>query len=129
VNDEREPESEQPDRVARGLAVVGWTVIAIFGVVILIAVLIDVTGAWQELPTHSIINESDETLQLIATNSDGVEVELATLRPGERYTESAGAGDCVDPTFFVRTANGEVFARQPHQMCAEDEWIITGPDE
>ena len=85
-------------------------------------------GWFQDLPTFSIINETDETLHIVSTNPDGVELELAVLEADQRYADGIGEGECLDAVVIARTSDGMDFAHQPHQICAEDEWVIIGPD-
>jgi hypothetical protein len=88
--------------------------------------LLSSCGWFQELPVLTVINESSETLVLVSV-LHGNELELATLEPGERHDERLGRGECFDSMFVARTIDGKPFAEEPHQMCAEDEWVITDP--
>lgn len=87
---------------------------------------------FQELPFWDVVNQTDQTLTIVGlmTEEHGFdppgEVELAVLAPGEVYTTSGA--DCSDLVIVARTEEGEEFAREPHPMCDDDEWVITGPD-
>jgi hypothetical protein len=102
------------------------------GLIVLALLLVDVTGAWQELPWIEIRNDTQETLVLVgvATEERGFnsvrEFERGTLEPGETYTESTGRGTCIHLVFVARTLEGHDYASEPHQMCGDDQWIITG---
>jgi hypothetical protein len=126
------PEPDQTDRVGRTLQIVAWTILSIFGVVVLIAILVDVTGAFQEMATYELVNDTGQTLILVGVRTEERrfetmgETELDTMEPGEVYAEPLG--DCEDLVLVARTESGDEYAREPHQMCAEDTWIISGPN-
>ncbi len=95
-----------------------------------LSLLLAACGWFQELPTAAIVNESGETLHLVGVNSDGVEVEIAVIEAGARYPEPLGSGDCVEPRLVVRTSDGDDYAsRDRGTLCADEEWVITGPDQ
>ncbi|HLE95362.1 MAG TPA: hypothetical protein VI689_03190 [Acidimicrobiia bacterium] len=85
-------------------------------------------GWFQEPPTYDVVNQTDQTLVLIGINSDGVEVELIMIEPGGRYVIGGGRGVCAEAEYVVHSTDGQDYARQPHQLCTGDVWIITAPD-
>jgi hypothetical protein len=97
-------------------------------ILFLVSMATSACGWFQEAPYFDVVNESNETLHLVSVNSDGVELELDVIEPGERYSDRVAAGECIDSVLIARTADGADFARQPQQMCADVEWIITSPD-
>lgn len=85
---------------------------------------------WGEPGFFGIVNETDQTLVVVSISSSGNELELDTIEPGERYSEQVF--DCqptpTGPQLVVRTSDGDLYARQPDQLCADDVWTVTGPD-
>ena len=94
------------------------------------AVLIVLTSAcnlWGELPFFYIVNDTDQDLVLTSVNSNGQELELDVVEPGERFSEQTG--DCYPAEIVARTTDGDDYARQgPRQLCPDDTWTITEPD-
>lgn len=104
------------------------------GVILALSIVIAGCGWFQELPVFSIVNDTSQSLIISSVRtqergfSSSGESELVTLEPGARYEEPLGRGQCFDPVLIARTADGAEYAHEPHQMCAGDDWIVTGPD-
>lgn len=85
---------------------------------------------WGEQRFSDIVNGTDQTLVVVSISFSGNELELETLEPGEKYSEQVF--DCqptpTGPQLVVRTPDGDLYARQPDQLCADDIWTVTGPD-
>jgi len=93
------------------------------------AVFLVPTGAcnlWEEQHAVQVVNDTNQALIVVASSPDGNEIELATIEPGEKYSERTS--DCEPLELAVRTTQGDLYARQPHQLCADDVWTITQPD-
>lgn len=89
-------------------------------------VLTTACNLWSEPPFFDIVNETDQALVVVAINSSDVEVELAILESGEKYSEQGNG--CFPARLVVRTTEGQLYARQPEQLCADDVWTISEPD-
>lgn len=81
---------------------------------------------WGEPPFFDIVNEADQALIVVSVNSVGKELELDILQPGEKFSEQTSG--CYPAELVVRTTNGDMYARQPHQLCADDVRTITDRD-
>ena len=97
-------------------------------VTVALSVLLASCGWFQDFPSTPSSTRKKPPWTLVGVNTDWVEVELATLETGGRYDEPIGRDDCVDFGLTARTSDGDIFARQTEEVCADGEWIITGPD-
>ena len=78
---------------------------------------------WGEQGFFAIVNQTDQSLVVVSIAPNGNELELDTLEPGERF--SGRTGDCQPTEIVVRTTEGDLYARQPYQRCADDIWTVT----
>ena len=78
---------------------------------------------WGEQGFFAIVNQTDQSLVVVSIAPNGNELELDTIEPGGRY--SGRTGDCQPTEIVVRTTDGDLYARQPHQLCADDIWTVT----
>jgi len=80
-------------------------------------------GERGEPPFFDIVNETDQTMVVVSINSVGTELELDILEPGEKFSYQTSG--CYSAELVVRTTDGDLHARQPHQLCGEDVWTVT----
>lgn len=78
---------------------------------------------WGEPPFFDIVNETDQALVVVSINSVGTELELDILEPGEKFSYQTNG--CYPAELVVRTTDGDLYARQPHQLCGDDMWTVT----